>query len=257
MPNSFLDKHCSSSAQVRSPAIEECSVIATSVNSAKARLMIGKKSPERSVTEVRLVEAAAQLFARHGFKATTTREIAQLAALNEATLFRYFPRKPDLFLAALESHLNRVKFSHDLQTSLVNDDHPEVVLPKLVAFFLNVLNTQPELRSLLHVAGFELPEAQKLIREHFWPIFDTLCAYFKRSSAREAICKIDPQLAAFGLLGVISAHHLLREVFAFKEGSQAPVADGSELYVSLWLHGLMPQPQFTMDPCDDAVSVSL
>jgi AcrR family transcriptional regulator len=232
-------------------------VIATSVNSAKARLMIRKKSPERSVTEVRLVEAAAQLFARHGFKATTTREIAQLAALNEATLFRYFPRKPDLFLAALESHLNRVKFSHDLQTSLINDDDPEVVLPKLVAFFLNVLNTQPELRNLLHVAGFELPEAQKLIREHLSPIFDTVCAYFKRSSAREAICKIDPQLAAFGLLGAVSVHHLLRVIFKSREDSQAPAADRPELYVTLWLHGLMPQPQFTMDPCDDAVSASL
>ena len=230
---------------------------ATFLNSAKARLMIGKKSPERSVTEVRLVEAAAQLFARHGFKATTTREIAQLAALNEATLFRYFPRKPDLFLAALESHLNRVKFSHDLQTSLVNDDDPEVVLPKLVAFFLNVLNTQPELRNLLHVAGFELPEAQRLIREHLCPIFDTLCAYFKRSSAREAIARIDPQLAVFGLLGAVSAHHLLRAVFTSREDSQAPAADRPELYVSLWLHGLMPQSQFTMDPCDDAVSVSL
>jgi AcrR family transcriptional regulator len=219
--------------------------------------MLGKKSPERSVTEVRLVEAAAQLFARHGFKATTTREIAQLAALNEATLFRYFPRKPDLFLAALESHLNRVKFSHDLQTSLVNDDDPEVVLPKLVAFFLNVLDTQPELRSLLHVAGFELPEAQRLVREHLSPIFDTICAYFKRSSAREAIGKIDPQLAAFGLLGAVSIHHLLPVVFASREGSQAPSAVRPEHYVSLWLHGLMPHTQFTMDPCDDVVSASI
>ncbi len=219
--------------------------------------MIRKKSPERSVTEVRLVEAAAQLFARHGFKATTTREIAQLAALNEATLFRYFPRKPDLFLAALESHLNRVKFGHDLQTSLVNDDDPEVVLPKLVAFFLNVLNAQPELRNLLHVAGFELPEAQKLIREHLSPMFDAVCAYFKRSSARGVIRKINPQLAAFGLLGAVSVHHLLRVIFTSREDSRTPAADRPDLYVTLWLHGLLPQPQFTMDPCDDAVSASL
>jgi AcrR family transcriptional regulator len=219
--------------------------------------MIRKKSPERSVTEARLVEAAAQLFARHGFKATTTREIAQLAALNEATLFRYFPRKPDLFLAALESHLNRVKFGHDLQTSLVNDDDPEVVLPKLVAFFLNVLNAQPELRNLLHVAGFELPEAQKLIREHLSPMFDAVCAYFKRSSARGAIRKINPQLAAFGLLGAVSVHHLLRVIFTSREDSRTPAADRPDLYVTLWLHGLLPQPQFTMDPCDDAVSASL
>jgi hypothetical protein len=136
-----------------------------------------------------------------------------------------------------------------------------VVLPKLAAFFLNVLNTQPELRSLLHVAGFELPEAQKLIREHLSPIFDTVCAYFKRASDRGAICKVDPQLAAFGLLGAVSIHHLLREEFNSRDGSQtpaqAPPVDRPEHYAGLWLHGLMPHPRFTMDPCDEAVSASI
>ena len=55
------------------------------------------------------MEAAAQLFAHNGFKGTTTRDIAQLANLNEATLFRYFPHKPELFWAAVESHVTRVK----------------------------------------------------------------------------------------------------------------------------------------------------
>ena len=55
-----------------------------------------KKTAERSVTEVRLVEAAVQLFSRQGFKGTSTRDIAQLAGVNEATLFRYFARKTDL-----------------------------------------------------------------------------------------------------------------------------------------------------------------
>jgi len=75
--------------------------------------MDGNKSPKASVTEVRLVEAAAQCFARSGFKATKTLEIAILADLNEATLFRYFPRKIDMFFAALDSHLSRIKLSRD------------------------------------------------------------------------------------------------------------------------------------------------
>jgi AcrR family transcriptional regulator len=33
--------------------------------------MIGRRSPEKSVTKVRLAEAAAQLFARQGFKAVS------------------------------------------------------------------------------------------------------------------------------------------------------------------------------------------
>jgi hypothetical protein len=39
---------------------------------------MGHKCPGTSVTEVRIVEAAAQLFAHNGFKGTTTRDIAQL-----------------------------------------------------------------------------------------------------------------------------------------------------------------------------------
>lgn len=124
------------------------------------------KSAEQNVTEVRLVEAASQLFARQGFKATTTREIAQLANLNEVTLFRYFPRKSDLFLAALEFHLCRISIGQDLQSGLAEGDDPEIVLPRVVIFILHVLDTQPELQHLLHVAGFELPESRKTIQDH-------------------------------------------------------------------------------------------
>ena len=219
--------------------------------------MLVRRSPERSVTEVRLVEAAAQLFARHGFKATTTREIAQLAGLNEATLFRYFPRKPELFLAALESHLNRVKFSHDLQTSLANDDLPELVLPKIVAFILSVLDTQPELRSLLQVARFELPEAQPMIQEHVGPIFDALCGYFKRSAGRNVICDIEPELAALGLLGLVSAHHLFREAFPNQGTQKATHKNQTDAYVKLWLQGLASQSRFSTQSCDDAVPATL
>jgi len=157
--------------------------------------MIGKKSPERSLTEVRLVEAAAQLFARNGFKATTTREIAQLADLNEVTLFRYFPHKPDLFLAALESHLSRIKFSRDLQISLSEGQDPEVVVPKVVMFILNALITQPDLQHLLHVAGFELRESEAIVRDSLGPIFDALCAYFKKIADKGRIRHIEPDLS--------------------------------------------------------------
>ena len=145
---------------------------------------IGQKSAGTSVTEVRIVEAAAQLFAHNGFKGTTTRDIAQLADLNEATLFRYFPRKPDLFWAAVESHVARVKLARDTQASLASDDALTVVVPLLVAFLLDNFNHQPQLQRLLHVAAFELPGSGKMIREHLGPIFDMVCAYFKRCAEK-------------------------------------------------------------------------
>jgi AcrR family transcriptional regulator len=52
----------------------------------------------------RLIEAAAELFAKKGLTAATTREIAQAAGVNEVTLFRLFQNKQKL----LESVLERV-----------------------------------------------------------------------------------------------------------------------------------------------------
>src|SRR3954469_14752419 len=44
-----------------------------------------------------IVNAAVPLFARNGFSGTTTREIAEAAAISEALLFRHFPSKKLLY----------------------------------------------------------------------------------------------------------------------------------------------------------------
>ena len=200
----------------------------------------GHKSAGSSVTAVRIVEAAAQLFANNGFKGTTTREIAQLASLNEATLFRYFPRKPELFWAAVESHVARVKLARDTQTSLASEDAPAIVVPLLVGFLLDNLNHQPQLRRLLHVAAFELPESDKMIREHLGPIFDMVCAYFKRCAEKGTMRNVEPSLATLGLMGAITAHQGWSKLFT---GREAPYADDQQAlsaYAVLWLNGLLP-----------------
>ena len=195
------------------------------------------------MTEVRLVEAAAQLFARNGFKATATREIALLADLNEATLFRYFPRKPDLFLAALESHLIRVKLGRELQASLAADEDPLVVVPGIVGFLLSSLMEQPTLQHLLHVATFELPEAQAMIQEYLGPVFDMLCGYFRRLQNRGAIRRIEPALATFGLVGVVAAHRAFRRLVPAVAGQASSAGQDAAAYVSLCLFGLMRPPE--------------
>jgi len=192
------------------------------------------------VTEVRIIEAAAQLFAQNGFKATTTRNIAELAELNEATLFRYFPRKPEIFWAAVRSHVERVKLARATQICLAADDAPAVVVPLLITFLLENLNHQPDLHRLLHVAAFELPGSHKIIREHLGPIFDMICAYFKRCAEKGTIRKVEPSLAILGLVGVVCAHHGLCLLFTGHEPPYASDEQALSAYVVLWLNGLLP-----------------
>jgi AcrR family transcriptional regulator len=202
--------------------------------------MIERRSLAKSVTEVRIVEAAAQLFARHGFKAATTREIAHLADLNEVTLFRHFLRKPDLFWAAVESRLSPVKLGRELQMSLAEDEEPAVVVPRIVTFLLRSLAEQPELHRLLHVAAFELPGADKVIREHLGPIFDAVNAYFERCAERGAIHKVVVSLPILGILGTVIAHSNLHQLIFGCGSPFRNLEEEAAAYSELWLRALAP-----------------
>ena len=53
-------------------------------------------------TASKIKSAASELFAERGFHATTTRQIAACAGVNEVTLFRHFGSKSELFDRVLE-----------------------------------------------------------------------------------------------------------------------------------------------------------
>jgi AcrR family transcriptional regulator len=203
-----------------------------------------KNTAEKSVTEVRIVEAAVQLFSRQGYKGTSTREIAGLAGVNEATLFRYFARKTDLFWAAAESRLNRLKLSRELQNGLATDLDPEVVLPMLVDFVVKEISEDSELMRLLYVAGFEFPGSERMFRDHLGPIFDAVNAYFSRCAARGAICDLEPTFATLGLAGAVSAHRNLHQLFT---GCDLPVDARvfAPAYAQFWLNALRRQSPAT------------
>jgi len=200
-----------------------------------------KRTAERSVTEVRLVEAAVQLFSRQGFKGTSTRDIAQLAGVNEATLFRYFGKKTDLFWAAAESRLTRLKFGRELQSGLASDLNPDIIVPMLAAFVVENMSEHPELMRLMYVARFELPGADPIFREHLGPIFDAVHAYFSRCAAKGLIGDLDPTIATLGLAGAVGAHLNLYQLFT---GRDVPwdAQNAAPIYAQLWLNALQQRP---------------
>lgn len=59
-------------------------------------------SAQRSPTRQRIINAAIELFTAQGVTETTTRQISELAEVNEVTLFRHFGNKHGLLLAVLE-----------------------------------------------------------------------------------------------------------------------------------------------------------
>ncbi len=176
-----------------------------------------KKKAGKTVTEVRIVEAAVQLFARNGFKGTSTKDISRLARVNEVTLFRYFPHKADLFRAAAESRLSGVRMGRDLQSKLAAVEPLHVTVPMLTEFLLENFFNSPQLIRLIFVVGFEVPGADCMVREYLGPFFDVIQGYFERCAAKGWIQDVEPSIATLSLAGVVSAHQNLYRLFTKQE----------------------------------------
>ena len=198
------------------------------------------KTAARSVVEVRIIEASVQLFAQRGFKGTSTRQIAHLADVSEATLFRHFPRKTRLFWEAAESTLRRVKLGRALQMSLANDVEPAQVIPLIVRFLVQTIAQEPQLLRLLWVAANELRGSDRMLREHLGPIFDSVNAYFSRCAARGVVCNLDPSMVTLSMAAAIGTHRSLHQFFADKT-SPWKAKEMAREHSQLWLNVVRQQ----------------
>jgi AcrR family transcriptional regulator len=108
------------------------------------------------VNRERILEAAARVYARHGFRGATTRLIATEAGVNEVTLFRIFGSKSALLEAVLTQQQT------GLSTEAALPDMPSDPVGELTAWVQAHLDKLRTVRPLLTQAMSELdqrPEA--------------------------------------------------------------------------------------------------
>ena len=96
--------------------------------------------PEASTRE-EILDAAARLFAKQGYEGTTTRQIAELVGIKQASLYYHFSDKSSIVLALLDGTVSpSVAFSDWVHTL---DVGPEVKLYSLARFDLDVILSDP------------------------------------------------------------------------------------------------------------------
>lgn len=73
---------------------------------AKRDLQDGRRAMARGSTRSRLLDAAVQVFAEHGFRGTSADEVAERAGVTKGALYWHFENKRALFLALLEERVD-------------------------------------------------------------------------------------------------------------------------------------------------------
>jgi AcrR family transcriptional regulator len=201
-------------------------------------------SGQNKATENRILEAAVQLFSRQGFKGSSTREIARLAGVNEVTVFRYFPRKKDLFWAATDSHLSRLRIGKELKARLESEEDPRVVVPLIVQLLVETVYSHPEIMRLLYLGMFELElGSERIFRKHLRPILDPLSTYLARCVDSGTIRCLDPNVATLGMLSTVVLHQALPQFLGNNLPDAEPYGDPDSiigLYTNFWIKALVP-----------------
>lgn len=153
----------------------------------------------RKTARQRLIESALHLFAQQGVTETTTRQIADLAEVNEVTLFRQFGSKHGLLLAVLEEAEVFTAMGEALRTQALQIQGFAPALQAYVTGHLETLEQLPGfVRSLIGEAGQYPVENREAIGRGMSQIQHYTEDYLANIMAREQVqARLSPtQLAS-------------------------------------------------------------
>lgn len=189
-----------------------------------------------------IMRAASGLFARRGYRGTTTREIAERARINEALLFRHFPSKEKLYWAIVEESCSargrRLKIDKILETGGSDQE----VFAAIAREFLARNARDTELTRLLWFTALESHSlSRRFFRTFVAVYYEALAAYIRRRISEGGFGDVDPLLSARGFLGMVVYHFLIQELFGGNKYQTFDPEMVAETLAGVWLNGMQPR----------------
>ena len=187
-----------------------------------------------------IIESAATLFSRRGFRGTTTREVAQAVGVSEATVFKHFATKQDLYTAIIEVKA-QTRQVLDVVTPLAEARDDAALLRALAREMILRTQTDPTLMRLLFFSALEGHAlADLFFQRRVQALDDFLAKYIADRVAAGAFRTVDPILAAWNFIGMITQYLLLQELFRQKAPPHVSVEQAIGEMVTTFLRGVQP-----------------
>ncbi len=185
-----------------------------------------------------IIEAAAALFSRKGFRGTTTREVSEAAGVSEATVFKHFATKEDLYAAIIEAKSQTQQILTTAMRAATEADDVEV-LRTLAREMIARTQADPTLMRLLFFSALEGHALSDMFfRSRVQQLDDFLSRYIADRVAAGAFRPVDPIQAAWNFIGMIAYHLLLRELFGQKPPPHLTTQRAIDEMVALFLQGV-------------------
>ena len=201
-------------------------------------------STSRNSTRQRLVQAALELFTAHGVTETTTKQIAELADVNEVTLFRHFGSKHGLLLAAIEEAAVFIELGQTLVQQANQANRIDQALKEYAIACLEALERVPEMvRSVVGEAGQYPAENRRALGRGLTQANQYVAEYFDQVIHRR---QMQPNLSSETLASLLNGMLLGYAVIEFTSEFHQLWQSREEFLtnlVTLFLHGAIQADQ--------------
>jgi AcrR family transcriptional regulator len=187
-----------------------------------------------------ILGVAMELFAGRGFRGTTTRQIAQASGVNEAIIFRHFPRKQDLYWAVIEQKCRDAGERKELLRKRLAEHRPDhEIFADIAEDLLNLHRRDPSRSRLFLFAALENHKLSDRFFETYIVKYYEVLAQHIAQRVREGIFRpVDSLLAARGFLGMVVYHFWIQDVFGGERHQQFAPRQVAETLADIWLRGV-------------------
>lgn len=146
---------------------------------------------EKLSTKDRILMAAIDLFSDKGFKAVTTKQIAQVASVNEVTLFRYFGNKQKLLEEVMNTFYYEVEIKKIFAEKIIWDLEKDLIL--ISKTNLEFMNKNKKIIKITIKEFWDIDGKEDYIGNFPKTLKELLTEYFKEMQRQGKVIKENPE----------------------------------------------------------------
>lgn len=185
----------------------------------------------------KVLAAATAVFAARGYRGASTKRIAERAGVNQATLFRIFCSKRELYLEVLESKLGADLPPWLLCSLEARPDHERVFSE--IAEHLEVL-FDPTFIRLLLAGGLEQPkQLKKCLHPRLLNFYSSLGGYIQEGIRSGDLRDLDSTSMARALVGMVFYERVFNELLGGRKLTRRGPGQVWRTFTNIWLHGVL------------------
>lgn len=188
-------------------------------------------------TEKKILNAAIKVFASEGYGGATTQRIAEVADVNEVTLFRRFQSKENILRAVITRNREVILKTLDSVLQIEKEEDIKTSLRTLGRGLLKVMRERVNIMIILIAEGRRNPEVAGILESVIKMVVACISEYFEYQMKNGKMRIINSRTAALTFLSYICHMSQLRGVI-----SEDILGNGEEefdRFVDIFINGIL------------------